>query len=392
MELREEYRERQRRFQELLGQNGIDGALIVQSADLVYLTGTYQDMHLYLPAEGEPLLMVRRDLEVAQTDACVEKIVPLQRFSEIPGLMLDHSLALPARLGLELDVLPAAYYLKYQSVFKNAELVDCSSLLRRLRAVKTPWEISILRAGGKALDALFEALPGLLELGRTELELAGRLEALARARGHQGYVRVRGFNAEVFWGHLLSGANAAHSSYFDGVIGGAGSGPWMRFGAGSKRIASGEIILVDYPGVWQGYTVDMTRIFAFGAPDRRLIAAHALALEIQESLADKMRPGVKAGDLYDVAWEMAGRAGRAHNFMGLRAPVSFIGHGVGIELNEWPVLARGSESRLETGNVIAIEPKFVFEGLGTVGIENTFLVTEDGAERLTRYPDDMHIL
>ncbi|MDI6709718.1 MAG: Xaa-Pro peptidase family protein [Thermoanaerobacterales bacterium] len=384
---RAEYRRRQTAFQRLLAENGLDGAMIVEAADLVYLTGTHQNMHLYVPAEGQPLLMVRRDLNAAREDALVDNIVPLRSFRDLPRLMAEAGLRPPARLGLEFDILPVAFFQQYQRVFPETRFADCSAILRRQRAVKSDYERMLLREAGRRMDALYARLPEVIAVGRGEAEAAGRFEALARTAGHQGLVRMRGFNAEIFWGHFLAGESAARPGPFDGAAGGPGPGPAFRFGSSGRPIMRDEPILVDYPGVFDGYLVDITRIVVVGRLSAELVRAHEVALEIQEHLVREARPGATAGALYDLALGMARDAGLDAYFMGYGNPVPFVGHGVGIELNEWPVIARGAADVLEEGHVLALEPKFVFPGQGMVGIENTFIVGAAGLERITNFPD-----
>jgi len=384
-----EFAARWLRFQERLQEHGIDGALLVQSADLVYFTGTFQDGHLYIPAQGTPRFMVRRDWASARADAALDDVVPIQSFSQLPGLIREAGYPVPRRLGLELDVLPVQTYFRYQKAFPGAELVDCSSLIKELRAVKTPYELTLLRDAGRRADAMFASLPGIIREGRTEVEMAGLFEAVARREGHQGLLRMRGLNAETFWGHLMTGVTATQAGFFDGATGGTGVGPEFRFGASFKKLARNEPVVVDYPGIFRGYIVDMTRIFVAGTLPETLQRAHRTALEIQNTLAAEIRPGKTTAEVYERARALADEAGLAAHFMGYDNPVRFVGHGVGLELNELPVLAPGRETRLEANMVIAVEPKFAFPGIGVVGIENTFVITGNGLERLTNYPDEI---
>jgi Xaa-Pro aminopeptidase len=387
-----EYVQRWEKFQELLRADGMDGALLVQAADVIYFTGTFQSGHLYVPAEGKPRFMVRRDYAFARADAAVGDVVPIRSFRQLPDLIREAGHPLPERLGLELDVLPVANYQYYQKVFPGAALADCSSQVKQLRAVKTPYEINLLRDAGRRMDAVFESLPRILREGCTEVEMAGLFEAVARREGHQGLLRMRGLNAETFWGHLQTGETALRTSYFDGAIGGVGVSPAYRFGASFKTLARNEPVVVDYPGVFHGYIVDLTRIFVAGTLSEKLRRAHQVALEIQETLNGEIRPGWTAGAVYERARTLAVEAGLEAHFMGHDNPVRFVGHGVGLELNELPILAPGQETELQPGMVFAFEPKFAFPGIGVVGIENTFVITENGIERLTNYPDEIREL
>ena len=203
---------------------------------------------------------------------------------------------------------------------------------------------------------------------------------------------MRGLNAAPFWGHFMAGETALVTSFFDGAVGGPGVGPAYRFGASFKPLQRNEPVVVDYPGIFHGYIVDMTRILVVGRLPEKLVRAHRVALEIQETLIREVRPGWTAAAVYERARTLAGEAGLAAHFMGHDNPVRFVGHGVGLELNEMPVLAPGFETELSPGMVFALEPKFAFPGAGVVGIENTFLVTADGLERLTNHPDALQEL
>jgi Xaa-Pro dipeptidase len=221
----------------------------------------------------------------------------------------------------------------------------------------------------------------------TEVELAGRLEAFARARGHQGAVRVRGFNQELFFGHIMAGSGAAAPSFFDGPTGGNGLNPSYPQGAGMNRIQREQTLLIDYVTVLNGYMVDQTRVFSLGSLPPVLSKAFETALQIKQKLISMGKPGTAGEDLFQAAADMAREAGLDEHFMGYGDKVRFIGHGVGIELDELPVIAGNVDVILQEGMVFALEPKFVFPGLGVAGIEDTYLVGPDGLVQITRFED-----
>ncbi|WP_456072963.1 M24 family metallopeptidase [Desulfofundulus thermocisternus] len=382
---------RVKRFQEVLRAQGMDGALLLQGADLVYFCGTTQNAHLYIPARGRALFMIRRSIQRVDPALIPAEVVPLRRPEEIPGLLAARGLAVPEVLGMELDVLPVNLFRRYEKIFPG-RIVDCSFQIRELRAVKSAYEIGLLKESAAMMDGVFARIPEMLREGMDELELAARLEAAARCAGHMGLIRVRGFNQEFFWGCLLAGPSGGVPSYFDSPLGGPGFTPAFPFGVGRHRLAPGEPVMVDYVGVASGYQVDMTRVFALGYLPEDLLRAHETAINIQNALVAAARPGVTCGELYDLALEMATAAGLAEHFMGCGEQVRFVGHGIGLELNELPVLARGAKDKLQAGMVLAIEPKFIFPGRGAVGIENTFVVRERELERLTRFPDEVVIV
>ena len=228
----------------------------------------------------------------------------------------------------------------------------------------------------------------LLQAGKSEVALAGELEGYARSLGHQGIVRMRLWGSELFYGHLLSGPAAAVPSYLASPTGGRGVSPLISQGAGFKKIGRDETILVDYVFAWQGYLADHARIFCIGSLPDELLRAHEAMLEIQEQARAIALPGAVTGEIYEqmVAW--AEELGLAGSFMGAGdRKIRFTGHGIGLELDEFPFLAKGQKMTLEKGMIIALEPKAVLPGAGVVGIENTHVVTEQGLETLTKMND-----
>ena len=226
-----------------------------------------------------------------------------------------------------------------------------------------------------------------------EIELAGLIEAEARRLGHQGMIRMRGWNSSLFYGHIMGGASAAVSSSPASPTGGVGTTPVFPQGSSFAPIRAGEPVLMDMAFGFRGYLSDHTRVYAIESLSDDLLAAHDAMLEIQELVKTITRPGMTAGSVYDLAAERVADLGYADNFMGAGdGRVSFVGHGVGIELDEYPVLARGQKMVLKEGMVVAVEPKAIFPGRGVVGIENTHIVTKNGLEQLGRYSEAVVIV
>ncbi len=381
------------RLQEGLQDRGLDGALISQNVDLFYFSGTMQTSNLFVPASGDPLLLTRKSHERACQESPLPHIVPIRSLKEIPGYLGVHGFPDPARLGLEMDVLPANTYLAYRELLPETRFVDVSPLIRGIRAVKSDFEVTILREAAERLAGIFAAVESFAVPGVSEVELAGLLESVARRDGHPGIVRMRYFNQENFYGHVLSGESGAVPSYLDSPTGGHGMGPSMPQGASLRVLRAGEPIFIDLVAVVDGLMVDQTRIYALGNLPDDLAAAHQAMVDVQTTVIAAALPGAVCGDLYELALATAASKGLAANFMGLGADrVAFVGHGVGLELNELPVLSRGAKAILQPGNVFALEPKCLFSGRGAVGIENTWLVTEGGSMRLTSTSDDVSIL
>jgi Xaa-Pro aminopeptidase len=222
-----------------------------------------------------------------------------------------------------------------------------------------------------------------------ELDLSAEFEYRLRKAGNEGFVRMRAFNQELFLGLAVSGS-AGQPGFFDGPVTGRGLSSASPHGASIDIITTNTPVLLDYTGVFDGYIVDMTRIFVIGSLSDELKYAFDTALVIQREMAEKLKPGAICEELFLRAAGMADQAGLGKNFMGAPGEnARFVGHGVGLELDEFPILAQGFKSSLQVGQTIAIEPKFVIPGQGVVGIENTFVVSEDGGVKLTEFPDEI---
>jgi Xaa-Pro aminopeptidase len=387
---REELYSRIGRLQKLLVGSGIDGALIVQKADLFYFAGTCQNAHLLIPGKDEPTLIVKKSLKRAQQESRIGKITPgdFHMVSKAVASAFNRT----GRLGLEMDVVPANLFLKYKSSFSPLEVVDVSKLIRETRAIKSAYEIERMKESARLNNVMFSEIERILREGMTEVELAGELESIYRKNGHQGAIRMRGFNQEIFYGHLMSGWNLSYSSFFDGPTGGTGLNPSYPQSAGFKKICRNEPIMVDYVGVYNGYMVDQARIFAIGTLPDKLVETHEVALRIKRQIAQEGLPGANGKDLYDTASKIAAEAGCEQYFMGCGDPVGFIGHGIGIELDELPVIAKNLNVILKPGMTFALEPKFIFPEIGAVGIEDTFVVAESGLEQITYFDESIQFL
>jgi len=368
-------------FQKALRAADIECALLIEASDLIYLTGVMADAHLLVPAADDPILLVRRSLERVQAESPIEDVRPFRSFKDLPPLIAELG---ARRIGLELDVLPAARYLRYRDLLPEAELVDVSEVLAGVRAVKSTWELKMIGKAAEQVAAAFAAAPAAVAELPTDLAIHIELEHLMRQAGHQGPLRFRGLNGQMFYGAVLAGPDGAVAPWADTPLGGPGPSAAVGKGPGGWEIREGDSVTVDLVGGWEGYLADATRTFFRGTPNPQLAEALAVCESILTSLEELMRPGVPAEDLYLRGLELATDAGFGDHWMG-HGPgrVRFVGHGVGLEINERPFLAQGFSAPLEFGNVIAVEPKLVFPGLGAVGIENTYVVDRDGPVQLT---------
>jgi Xaa-Pro dipeptidase len=388
-----ELQARIKNLQKAMQGKGVGGALIVQKTDLFYFTSTSQQGWLYVPESGAPLLMIFKEFDRARIESALEQVISVVSPKKIPEILADYGYPTPAILGLELDVLPTNLYFQYADIFKNSKIVDVSTEIRLIRAIKSSYELEILRQAAFLSDAVAAKVPELLQLGKTEVALAGELESYARSLGHQGIVRMRLFGSELFYGHLMSGPAAAIPSYLASPTGGRGVSPLIGQGPGFNKIGKNEPILFDYVFALQGYISDHARIFSIGALPDELMWAHEAMLRIQEETKKYALPGISSGDIYEMMVAMAENMGYGEFFMGVGdRRIRFTGHGVGLELDEFPFLAKGHKLLLAQNMVIALEPKVILPGKGVVGIENTLLVTDTGLESLTKIDDHIMIL
>ncbi|MBT1070424.1 M24 family metallopeptidase [Pelotalea chapellei] len=381
-------------LQKYMIEASIDAVIIIQNADLFYFTGTIQSGNLYIPAQGQPLYMVRKDWGRARMESGLRDVVPFRSMKDIPGVLADHGYAVPQRIGFELDVLPVNFFDRYRQVFSEAEYVDATPLIRKVRMIKSHYEIHLMQDAADQVDKVYRRVHEVLRVGMTDLDLAAELEFIARKNGHQGLVRMRGFNSELLFGHVFSGTDSAVPSYSDTPLGGLGCTPSFGQGAGLKRIEANEPLIVDFAGCVDGYLVDQTRVFAIGGLSERLCKGYDDMLKVQERMKELVQPGTPWGVVYDECLSLAERMGYADAFMGgSGSQVSFIGHGLGIEIDEYPFIARGFHSMtLEVGMAFAFEPKLVFPGEGAVGIENTFYISNEGLKQLTHSNEKISIL
>ena len=389
-----ELTQRFKALQRLMIAQNLDAIILLQNSDLFYFTGSIQRGIYYLPVAGEPVYLVIKDFDRACRESqldCIRKISSIRQLNEH---LSELGLPVPERVGMELDVLPVQQFKRYQKLLPDAEISDISHLLRTVRAVKSDYEIEIMDACAVLADKTYEYAKKLIRPGMSELAVAAELECFARKEGHQGVIRFRSFNAELYFGHIFSGDTGAVPAYLDAPLGGTGLNPAVGQGSGNKPIIAGEPIIIDFIIARDGYLVDQTRTLSFGPLSDRLQRAYADMVRVQDKLCEIARPGVAWGDIYQQCCDLADRLGYKDNFMGFSgAQVSFIGHGIGIEVDEYPFIARGfDDDALEKNMTFAFEPKAVFPSVGAVGIENTWKVTETGITRMTYADEELAIL
>ncbi|MGA8941600.1 MAG: Xaa-Pro peptidase family protein [Thermoactinomyces sp.] len=383
-----EIRNRIAQLQTTLQELEADGALITQNIDLYYLTGTMQNGLLFVPRTGEPCFYVKKSITRAEFETILT-VQPLGRMREL-GEKIEATFGPVKKLAIEMDVLPYGLAKRYLGMFPQAEAVDISFPLRLQRAVKSEYELRQIQQAAMHVNEIVASLPSFIQKGKTELELSAQIEHVLRCKGNIGIYRMRGYNQELCLGMVASGSAAATPTYFDGPAGGLGVQLASPQGASPKPMQAGEPILVDIATTVEGYLIDQTRLAVIGELDPELERAYEVAISIIREVEQMGKPGVEWQALYARSLEMAEEAGLSNHFMGYGPDqAKFLGHGVGLEMDELPILAKGFRQPLQEGMVLAVEPKFTFPGRGVVGIENTYLVTKDGLKAITIAPEEI---
>ena len=363
-----------RRIQQAMRQEEADGCLLTMNMNLYYVSGQVFNGYFYLPAEGRPYWFVKR-LTIPETN----QVHVIRKPEQIPDFFRDLNLAMPRKLLLEADELSYNEYIRLQHVFRAEATGNASALIRHIRMIKTPWEIEQMRISARKHEAVYREIPACYRPGMRDIELQIEIEKRMRVHGSLGYFRAFGSNMDIFMGSLLAG----EPSPFDFALGGAGMHASGPLGANGTLLREGTTVMADMSGNYTAYQTDMTRVFSIGKLPDRAYRVHRVALEIQARMERTAKPGVSCAELYRDALAMAGQEGLKDCFMGTHLQAKFVGHGVGLEINELPVLTTRSKDILQPGMTFAFEPKFVLAGIGAVGIENTFLVTDSGVEKMT---------
>ena len=379
-------------LQKTIQKNEFDGAIIFQNVDLFYYTGTLQNGALYVPSQGEPLFMVIKNIERARVESPIQRIVPLKNHAHVVATLSENGYPLPKKLGVEMDVVPARLYERIKTSF-GCEISDISMDIRWQRSRKSVFELGMLEKAAKIVKKAFEAVRDNLKEGITETELSAIIEYNMRANGHQGVIRLRAFGMELYAIHLAFGTDAASPGHFDGPVGVKGLYPAAPQIGGNTKLKAGVPVMADIVAGYGGYVVDCTRTFALKKLDDKFLKTYNDVLKLNHEIIKQLKPGAIPSEIYTKAIELASQMGYAESFMASgQNQVKFVGHGIGLEVDEFPVLAKGFNNPIEVGNTLAVEPKIIPKNIGGVGVENTYYVDKNGARNITNSPMDLMIV
>lgn len=364
---------------------GCDAILVGSNANIYYTALRFFRGYTYIPAKGDPVYFVIRPLGFEEQPG----VTYIRKPEEIPARLREMGRELPATLGLEQDTMTWSDISRLTKALENPLVVNASPSLRRARMVKTPWEIGQMKDDGLHQAEAYRRFTKAYREDMTDVEWQIELERILRLEGCLGYSRVSGQLMEINLGSVICGDNADTPTPYEFAMGGAGVSPALPGGADGKTMRPGTTVMVDMNGAFNGYQTDMTRVWRVGDIPEKAYEAHRCSLDILREMERIGRPGCPAAQMYEAAMQIVKERGLEDWFMGHRQHASFIGHGVGIELNEMPVLTPRSKDILAAGMTIAIEPKFVIPAVGAVGAENTYEVTPDGLVALTIFPEEI---
>lgn len=369
-------------LRQLMAKAGIHFAFIIQNVDRFYFSGTMQKGILVVPLDQDPLIFVEKGMERAVMETPLE-ITPIKNNKEIKKILVDKHI-LKGKAGLELDIVPVSIFERLKRVIGFDRYADVSEPIKEVRAIKSPFELDQIYKSGEILSRVFAKARDEVREGRTELEIDATLVAEGRKIGHQGFLRMRGFNQEMMTLTVQAGYTGAITTLLDAPITGAGVTPAVPQGSSFKLVEQGIPVTIDYGGGYNGYITDETRSFVVGELKDVFRKPYEAARSIIEDVITYGKAGMDCTEIFSRAYDIAKKEHLEDYFLGHGdGKVAFIGHGLGLEINELPIITAQHSRILKEGMVFAFEPKFVLPPYGAIGIEVDFIVRASGLERVT---------
>jgi Xaa-Pro dipeptidase len=386
---KEEIEARLKGLRKRMALKDISFAVILQNVDLFYFTGTLQKGVLIVPVDGPPLFFVERSLYRATEESPLE-IISIKKDKDVGDVLRGKHL-MKGACGMEFDVLPVTLFERWKSILNCDNITDVSPLIKDLRLIKSEFEVAQIIKSGQIISHVFQKAKEIVKEGMREIDIEAAIIAEGRKAGHQGFLRMRGLNQEMMCGYVTQGNSATVHSYSDVPIAGFGITHAIAQGASVQKVKAGTPVIVDYGGGYNGYITDETRVYALGELKDIFLKGYQVAREIIEETMSFVKEGVDATEIFVKALDRAKEAKLEKYFMGHgEGQVSFVGHGLGLEINELPVITPRHKTILKEGMVFAFEPKFIIPNEGAVGIEVDFIVRKDRLQRVTDSPLDIN--
>ena len=366
----------------LMAEVGLDWALLYENVNRFYFSATMQKGMLAIPVSGEPLLLIEKGTQRAKLESPLA-VTPVSGEAEMGKTLQGRGIA-HKTVGLELDVLPVALFQRLQRLIGFTQYRDLSPLVRQLRLIKSPFELDQLKKSGRIVSRVFSKAKEVVREGISEIEIETLLIAEGRKAGHQGFLRMRGINQEMTTITVQAGQTGTIPTYLDAPITGSGITPAIPTGASFAKVQRDIPVTIDYGGGYNGYITDETRSYVVGELSDIFKNAYETARSILEDVLAFGKEGVDTTELFQRAYALVQKTHLEEYFMGHgEGQVSFIGHGLGLEINEPPVITARHHTILRAGMVLAYEPKFVIPPHGAIGIEIDFIVRPERFERIT---------
>jgi Xaa-Pro dipeptidase len=357
-------------------------AVIFSKINQYYFTGTMQDGMLLIPRDKEATLWVRRSYQRALDESLFDNIKSMQSFREAASNMDN----IPDTAYLETEVVSLALYQRFQKHFPFQNLNPVDNHVGAVRSLKSTYELSLMKRSGAIHQHVFEdIIPEILQEGMSEADLATQLFSIMIKEGHHGVSRFNMFDSEMLLGHVCFGESSIYPTYFDGASGNYGLGPAVPLiGSRENKLKKGDLVYVDTGCGVDGYHTDKSTTYMFGRSiPSHAMDAHEKCVEIQNEIAGMLKPGAIPSEIYKTIMNDLDKD-FLENFMGFgNHTVKFLGHGIGLQIDELPVIAERFDQPLKEGMTFAIEPKKGIKDVGMVGIENTFIVAPEGGECIT---------
>ena len=387
---RSEMESRLNRFRSNIVEADIDceAIMIFSRLNIYYFTGCFGNGTLWIPMDQDPVFLCRKGEQRFVLESPLERVLSFRSYKDLPGLLKEFGLQVPDRVGVEQTGINWALAESLQKRMPGKDFTAVDQVIARTRMVKSQWEVEkLVLCGQRHHEALYAILPEMIHPGMTEREISLQVWECFFSLGHQGLMRMQNYGEEVFLGHVAAGDSANYPSVFNGPVGLRGQHPAVaHMGYAGKVWQEHEPLTLDCGFSLEGYQTDKTQVYfpaAWKVPEN-VRRAHELCIQIQARAAERLMPGVTPGDVYALAMDMAEKQGFAEGFMGLGGnKVQFLGHGIGLAIDEYPPLAKGFDDPLQENMFLALEPKIGIEGVGMVGVENTFQVTPRGGICIT---------
>lgn len=356
-------------------------AAVFGKVNTYYFTGTMQNGALLIPRNADAIYYVRKSFDRAKIESNFPNIIKMGSFRDVAA-----ELNLQCKsIHIEKELLPFAVFERFNKYFGFSDVRSADFAIAKTRAVKDTFELDLMGQAGKIHEEVMENVtPGLLKIGMSEAELGSLVTHEMILRGHQGIVRMGSFNAELYLGNVCFGENGNYFNSFDGPGGLKGVSPAVPlFGSFVRKLQESDILYVDSGCGVDGYHTDKTVVYAMGNVPSELKTMHQQCVDIQYQVAEMLVPGAIPSEIYKKVTESLNPE-FDQNFMGFESnKVKFLAHGIGLVIDEYPVVAKGFDEPIEENMVFAIEPKKCIADIGMVGIENTFVVTPTGGKSIT---------